>query len=65
MHRISLFELLGQPVSTLSPETGTTFTRSPETYDDAGLLPSIADYGTRLTTADWETYDDDALLPLM
>ena len=65
MRRISLFELLGHPVPGVSPGSGTNYTDSPETYDDTGLLPSIGDYGTRLTRADWETYDDDALLPLM
>lgn len=61
----SLFELLGHAVLGLTSDQGTYYTDSPETYDDAGLLPGIEECGTRFTRADFETYDDDSLLPLM
>lgn len=63
--RTSLFELLGRAVPGLVSDQGTYYTDSPETYDDAGLLPGIEEYGTSFTRADFETYDDDALASLM
>ena len=63
MSRTNLFELLGQPIAVASPDRGTLVTDSPETYDDAGLLPSVTDCGTLLTATPEETYDDDAALP--
>ena len=65
MRRTNLFELLGRPVERTASDLGTSETRTPETYEDAGVLPSIEDCGTTVTRADWETYDDDSLLPLM
>lgn len=65
MGRTSLFELLGHAVPGLASDHGTYYTDSPETYDDAGLLPGLQEYGTRFTRGDFETYDDDSLLPLM
>ena len=61
MSRTNLFELLGRPVAIASPDLGTLLTDSPETYDDAGLLPSVTDCGTLLTATPGETYDDAAL----
>ena len=63
MPRTNLFELLGHPVATAPSDLGTLVTDSPETYDDAGLLPSVTDCGTFLTATPVETYDDDAALP--
>ena len=60
MSKTSLFELLGQPVAAAPSDLGTRFTASPETYDDAGVLPSVADCGTLVTATPTETYDDDA-----
>ena len=65
MSRTNLFELLGRPVAVTSPDRGTLVTDSPETYDDAGLLPSVTDCGTLLTAAPGETYDDAALPSLV
>ena len=63
MSRTNLFELLGRAVAIASPDRGTLVTDSPETYDDAGLLPSVTDCGTVLTAAPGETYDDNSMLP--
>ncbi len=63
MSRTNLFELLGRPVATAPTDRGTLFTDSPETYDDSGMLPSVADCGTVLTATPVETYEDDAALP--
>lgn len=62
MSRTNLFELLGQPVATAPSDRGTSFTDSPETYDDAGLLPSVTDCGTLVTATPTETYDDAGVL---
>lgn len=60
----NLFELLGQPVTEIRPDAGTSRTLAPaETYDDDGLLPSMADVGTSVTKVEAETADDDGLLP--
>ena len=63
MRRTNLFELLGRPVAAAGSDSGTQYTASPETFDDAGLLPSIADCGTLHTRDAMETYDDDSMLP--
>ena len=65
VRRTNLFELLGRPVAAVASDSGARVTASPETYDDAGLLPWIADCGTLETRAAVETYDDDSVLPLM
>lgn len=64
MAKTSLFELLGRPAAANSLGGGTSQTFAPsETYDDDGLLPSVADLSTRITRVESETYDDDGLLP--
>lgn len=64
MVKSNLFELLGQPVTEVRPDAGTSRTLAPaETYDDDGLLPSMATVGTSVTKVDAETVDDDGLLP--
>ena len=63
VRRTNLFELLGRPVAAVASDRGTLYTDSPETYDDAGMLPSIADCGTFVTTTAVETFDDDFVLP--
>ncbi len=60
--KANLFELLGRPVGIAASGRGTLVTSSPETYDDEGVLPTIADCGTMVTFTT-ETYDDDSLLP--
>lgn len=62
--KTSLFDLLGRPVEGISSDSGTSQTFAPsETYDDDGLLPSMATVGTSVTKVDAETVDDDGLLP--
>ena len=64
MAKTSLFDLLGRPVEVTGSEGGTSQTFAPsETYDDDGLLPSIADVGTSVTRVEAKTTDDDGLLP--
>lgn len=64
MVKTSLFDLLGRPVEEFGSEGGTSQTFAPsETYDDDGLLPSIADVSTSVTKVNAETVDDDGLLP--
>lgn len=64
MAKASLFELLGRPVARTQPDSGTRLTLAPtETFDDDGLLPSIASVGTLTTRVEAETFDDDGLLP--
>ena len=65
MVKVNLFELLGRPVEAAASDRGTLVTASPETYDDAGVLPSIEDCGTLITRSNLETYDDDSVLPSM
>ena len=65
VHKTNLFELLGRPVAAAASDPGIRLTASPETYDDAGLLPAIADGGTLITRSNHETYDDDSVLLLM
>ena len=60
--KTNLFELLGRPVEAVASNRGTLITDSPETYDDAGVLPTIADSGGMITKA-VETHDDDSMLP--
>lgn len=62
--KVNLFDLLGRPAAQ-APSDGTYITCTPETLDDDGLLPSIADVGTYNTRSGGETYDDDAVLPLL
>jgi hypothetical protein len=51
---------LGRPVANVASASGILVSASPNTYDDAGVLPPLADVGTAITRA-VETYDDSSV----